>query len=175
LLQTDVADANALAKPLVRLVRTLDPDQPLDHVLTLDHLFSAKLGRERLIVSMMAVFAGLTLVLAAVGVHGVLSYAVTLRTQEIGVRRALGGSERAILGLVMRRWALLLGLGVATGLPVAIAIRWYLATEWVGSGDYDPTASTVALAVGAGAGLVASMSSARRAMQVDPMTALRCE
>jgi putative ABC transport system permease protein len=160
---------------LAGLVRTLDPGQPLYNVLTLDAILSARLGRERLLVWMMAAFAALTLILAAVGVHGALSYAVTLRTQEIAVRRALGGSAPAILGLVLRRWALLLGVGAAAGLPVAVALRWYLATEFVGSGDYDPTATTVALVLVAGAGLAASLSSARRAMRVDPMTALRCE
>jgi len=174
LLRSRTADCTALAKPLVELARSLDPDQPVHRIMRLEAFLAAKLDRERQIVSMMSVFALFTLTLAAIGVHGVLSYAVTLRTREIAVRRALGSGARLIVTLVMRRSALLLGLGVAIALPVALALRWYL-TYVLGTAAGGPGMMAGAVTVVTLAGLIASVHPTRRAIRVEPASVLRSE
>jgi len=137
---------------------------------------AAKLARERQIVTMMLVFAMLTLALAAIGVHGVLSYAVTMRTREIAVRRALGSGVGLIVRLVLRRSALLLGLGVTLALPIVLALKWYL-TYVLGAraGDQGPRLVVGAVCVVALAGLVATIHSTLRAIRIEPATVLRSE
>jgi predicted permease len=175
LLRGRYEDAAVLAAPLTRLVATLDPDQPLYNVLTLEHIVYAKFARPRLLVTAMMMFASLTLLLAAVGVHGVLSYAVALRTREIGVRRALGGSEYAILGLILWRGMRLIAVGVAIGLPVALALRWFGESELSGATGTDPMVCAGAVVLVAAVGLMASLVPAVRAMRIDPIETLRSE
>jgi ABC-type antimicrobial peptide transport system permease subunit len=123
----------------------------------------------------MVLFGGLTLLLAAVGVHGVLSYAVALRTREIGVRRALGGNESAILRLVLWRGMRLVVVGVAIGLPVALAVRWFGESELVGATGTDPMVCAGAVALVAAIGAIASLLPALRAVRIDPIETLRSE
>jgi predicted permease len=176
LLRSATADSTVLAKPLADLCRTLDSDQPVHRVMPLGAFVAAKLARERQIVTMMLVFAMLTLALAAIGVHGVLSYAVTMRTREIAVRRALGSGVGLIVGLVLRRSAWLLGLGVTLALPIGLVLQWYL-TYVLGAraGDQGPRLMVGAVCVVALAGLVASIHSTHRAIGVEPASVLRSE
>jgi len=175
LLRARTPDCTALAKPLVDLARSLDPGQPVHRIMPLQAFVGAKLGRERQIVSMMSVFALFALALAAIGVHGVLSYAVTLRTREIAVRRALGSGARPIVTLVMRRSALLLGLGVTIALPMALALRWYLTYVLGTAVDPGPGLLFGAVTVVALASLAASLHPTRRAIRVEPARVLRSE
>ncbi len=175
LLRSGVVDLGVLARPLAELVRTLDADQPVHRVIPLEAVVATRLARERRIATMLVLFACLTLALAAIGVHGILSYAVTRRTREIAVRRALGSSRRLIIMLVMRRSAGLLGLGIVTAVPIALVLRWYLANA-VGTGtDQSAFLMAVAVSLVAVAALAASIVSTRRAIRVDPTSVLRAE
>ena len=124
---------------------------------------------------LISVFAGLALVLAAVGIYGVMSYTVSQRTQEIGVRMALGAEKGTILGMVLRQGTALAFLGVGIGLLAALAVGRVIATMLfeISPGD-PPTFSLVPILLVAVAGLACYVP-ARRATRVDPMVALRCE
>ena len=168
-------DPAALTRPLLQLVRALDPDQPLCNVLTLRHIVYAKFAPRRLMVATMTLFAGLTLLLAALGVHGVMAYAVALRRHEIGVRRALGATNRAIAVLVMGRAVALLAAGAVLGLPVVVGLVWFGESEMFDLAGADlPTCLGGVVVVGV-AGLCASLSSVLRATGVNPITTLRNE
>jgi len=175
LLRSGTSDPGVLARPLADLCRSLDADQPAHRIMPLQAFVAAKLARERQIVTMMLVFAFLTLALAAIGVHGVLSYGVTLRTREIAVRRALGSGAGLIVSLVVRRSALLLGLGIAIALPIALALKWYLAYVVGVSTDQSPLLMLAAVSVVTLAGLAASIHATRRAIRVEPASVLRSE
>ncbi len=165
----------ALAAPLTRVMRQLNPNQPLYNVLTLDRIVSTQLARRRLIMTMMAVFAGLALLLAAAGVYGVLSYTVARRAHEIGVRMAIGGSRRDMFSLVFGRGMRLVAVGLVVGLPLAYALTRVLAAQLVGVTRTDvPTYLATALIVAA-LGLLGCAVPAWRATRVDPIVTLRSE
>jgi ABC-type antimicrobial peptide transport system permease subunit len=167
--------APTLAAPLTRLLRQISPNQPLFNVLTLDRIVSAQLARRRLIMTMMAVFAALTLLVAAVGVYGVMSYAVAQRAHEFGVRMAVGGSRRDVFSSVLTRGMCLVGAGVVAGLPLAYVLTRVLAAQLAGITRTDVTtyaAMTVMVAV---FGLLGCGVPAWRATRVDPVMTLRSE
>jgi len=175
LLLAGPGDGLALAAPLRRLMRDINPSQPLFNILTLDRIVSTQLARRRLIMTMMAVFAGLALLLAAAGVYGVLSYAVEQRAHELGVRMAVGGTRRDVFSLVVRRGMRLVGLGIAAGLPLAYALTRVLAAQLVGVTRTDvPTYVATIVLVGA-LGLLGCAVPAWRATRVDPIVTLRSE
>lgn len=120
-------------------------------------------------------FAGLALALAAAGIYGVMSYAVTQRTQEIGIRVALGASRANIFRLVVRDAVLLLGVGIAIGLVGALYLPRFLSTQLFQVGATDPMIFVSVPAILAAIGLAASLLPARRATSVDPVVALRME
>ena len=122
---------------------------------------------------LLGIFAGVAVTLAAVGIYGVLAYAVTQRTREIGIRMALGAERSNVMGLVMGQSASLVALGIALGLAGAAAVTRYLDTMLFGLTPRDPaTLITVSLTLAAVATL-ASYVPARRATKVDPLVALR--
>jgi putative ABC transport system permease protein len=121
------------------------------------------------------IFATTALLLAAVGIYGVMSYAVTRRTRELGIRVALGSSRREIVSLVLRQGMRLAAIGLAGGLVAAVALTRLMAGLLYGVRPADPaTLAAVALLLG-GIALAACYIPARRAMAVDPVVALRCE
>jgi predicted permease len=167
--------AAALAAPLVRLMKQIDPNQPLYNVLTLDRIVSTPLARRRLIMTMMAVFAGLALLLAAAGIYGVLSYAVAQRAHELGVRMAIGGSRQDVFSLVLGRGLRLIGLGIVTGLPLAYTLTRVLAAQLLNVTRVDaPTYVATTVLVGT-VGLLGCAVPAWRATRVDPIVTLRSE
>jgi putative ABC transport system permease protein len=121
------------------------------------------------------VFAVLALVLAAVGVYGVISYAVAQRTRELGVRLALGASRRQVLGLVLRQGARLAVVGVAIGLAGALALTRVVASLLYGVAALDPLTFAVVPIVLAAAAILATLAPARRATRVDPLIAMRAD
>jgi putative ABC transport system permease protein len=151
------------------------PDVPLRNVRTMEELMATRVAQRRLNMLLLGLFGLLGLVIAAVGIYGVMSYVVSQRTREIGVRMALGATRRRVVGMVMTNACLL----VAAGLVIGSAGAWYLSAT---AGSFlfrieanDPRAFVAALLTLSFAALVASAIPARRAASVDPMVALRAE
>jgi putative ABC transport system permease protein len=168
-------DPAALAAGLRRAVRAVDPELPVYSLRTLDELVADRTAQRRLAVLLISVFAAIALLLAAVGIYGVMSYAVTQRTQEIGIRMALGAEREHIVGMVLRSGARMAVGGVVIGLLAAFGLaRLITALLFETSAADPPTFSVVPLLLMAVA-LVACYLPARRATRVDPIQALRYE
>ena len=162
--------------PAVRSqVQAMDPHLPLTDVYVMDNIMSQALWGPRIAASLLAVFAGVALVLAAIGIYGVMSYSVTQRVREIGIRMALGARPRDVLRMLLRQGMVLVCIGLGGGLLVAFLLARLIAQLLY---DVHPTnpltfaAVTVLLAI---VGLLASFLPAQRAMRVEPMEALRYE
>ena len=169
------ADPAALARAAIEQIHKDDPTLPVSRVTTLDTLLAESVSPRKLSMSLLGVFAGLALVLAAVGIYGVMSYVVSLRTNEIGIRMALGANPGDIWRLVIWRGAALALLGVVIGTAGALALTKLLSSLLYAVKPTDPvTFAGVALLLGAIA-VLACYIPARRAMRVDPMIALRHE
>jgi ABC-type antimicrobial peptide transport system permease subunit len=138
-------------------------------------MVNSSLAPRRFVVTVLAVFAGMALLMAAIGLYGVIGYAVTQRTQELGVRMALGAQPGEILRLVLAQGMRLAGAGAAIGLGVSLIVSRLLRNELFHVSSFDPLTFAVMAAVLIGAALLASYVPARRATRVDPMVALRYE
>jgi len=166
-------DPALLTAPIREAVRAIDPDLPLDKVAPLDSVVAASLAQSRFKAVLLALFAGLALVLAIVGVYGVVSYSVAQRTHEIGIRMALGAHRESVLRLVVRQGMTKVLIGLGLGLLGAWYASRFLAGQIYGLSATDPlTFVTVPLALAAVA-LAANYLPARRATRVDPLVALR--
>jgi len=169
------ADVRGHAGEVRREVAAIDPELPLSSVETMEERLGASLAGPRLSTLLIGIFAAVALALAAVGVYGVMSYAVTERTHEIGVRMALGARRSDVIKMVVGQGLRLALAGVAVGLAAALAVTRVLTRLLFEVGATDPAtfASIAALVVGVAA--LASYLPARRATRVDPMVALRSE
>jgi predicted permease len=169
------SDPNALAQAAIAEVHKFDPNLPVTHAITLDNLFSDSVSPRRFSTFLLGIFAGLALLLAAMGIYGVMSYVVSLRTNEIGIRMALGAKPGHIWRLVIGRGAQLALAGVVLGIVGALALTKLISSLLYGVKPTDPwTFGGVALLL-VGVALLACYVPARRAMRVDPMVALRYE
>jgi len=169
------SDAAALIPAVRSAMRELDPELPLDGVGTVEGLVSTTLSQRRFAMLLMAVFAGLALALAMVGIYGVISYSVTQATQEIGIRMALGAGRADVLRMVFGYAGVLMLAGLVLGTAAALAAGRLLATQLFSVKPSDPvTHATVGLVLVA-TGLAACAIPAFRAMRVDPLVALRDE
>lgn len=156
-------------------VEALDPAQPIADVSTLDEIVAQARAGSRFPMILLALFAGLALTLAAVGIYGVMSYSVGQRVHEIGIRMALGADRSDVLSLVVVQGAKLAAIGVGLGLAAALSLTWLMSKVLFGVRPQDPltfVAVTLILVVVA---IVASYVPARRATRVDPIVALRDE
>lgn len=160
---------------LGRLVLGIDPQQPVDHVLTMEEVMADSLARRRLTLTLLGIFAGGAVLLAALGIYGVTAYMVTQRQQEIGLRMALGASRAGVLGLVVRQGMSLLAAGLAAGLVLSLALMWVLSSLLYAVRPYDPVSLAAAAAALALVALLACSIPAWRAARVDPLVALRYE
>jgi putative ABC transport system permease protein len=168
-------DPAVIAAAVRNAVWSVDKDQPVSNVRTLDQVFAAAISQERFQALMLGLFAALALLLACVGLYGVISYAVVQRTHEIGVRMALGAQRFDVLRLVVQKGVVLGVVGVVVGLAVSFALTRLISTLL-----FEVTATDVTTFVGVSIGLflvtlAASYLPARRAMRVDPLKALRYE
>ena len=174
-IRTSTADPRSLAPAVERLVLGIDPQQPVDHVLTMEEVMADSLARRRLTSTLLGIFAGGAMLLAALGIYGVTAYMVTQRQQEIGLRMALGASRTAVLRLVIRQGMSLLAAGLAAGLVLSFALMWVLSSLLFAVRPYDPVSLAAAAAALALVALLACSIPAWRATRVDPLVALRYE
>jgi predicted permease len=168
-------DPAALAEPLRRAVKEVDPGIAVAAITTMRQAIAGSIASSRFFAMLVAVFAGLALVLAAVGLYGVMSYAVAQRTPEIGVRLALGAAERQIFGLVVGESLKLAAVGLVLGAAGSVAVGQALKRMLFGVGGADVLTFAVTAAILVGVVFLASYLPARRAMRIDPMEALRVE
>jgi putative ABC transport system permease protein len=165
----------ALAGAVRAQLKSVDPDQPAFRMLTLEQQLKDSLASRRATLTLLGAFSVSALLLALVGIYGVVAYSISLRTQEIGVRMAMGGQRVDILRLVLRQGLWMIGGGVVLGLVGALALTRFLASQLFALSPNDPVTFTEVALVLAGAALLACLRPALRASRVDPMTALRCE
>jgi putative ABC transport system permease protein len=164
-----------LSVPLARVVRDVDPQQPVVGVAPMSQLVSNSIAFARVLAILMSAFAGLALLLSAVGLYALLSYHVSQRTQEIGIRMALGASRQRMLAMVIREGIGLVALGTAVGIAAALALTRLAASLLFGIAATDPVSFVAAVVCLLGVAVLASYLPARRATRVDPLEALRYE
>ena len=175
LLKTSVPP-DTIAEVARRTVYSLDGNLPVSNVRSLEQVVARSISQPRFYMTLLAVFASVAVALAAIGIFGVLSYAVAQRTREIGIRMALGAHQRTVLGLVVKEAMLMAAGGVLLGLACAVPLtRWLVAKLLF---DTQPTDPLTYCSVAAALALIAMLAAyvpARRATRVDPMIALRAE
>jgi ABC-type antimicrobial peptide transport system permease subunit len=163
-----------------RAVKEVDPGIAVAAIATLDELVAQSIGSERFYALLVGIFSGLALMLAAVGIYGVMSYTVAQQTRELGIRLALGAESGSVLRLVLNRGLVLAGLGIGIGVAGAYALARVVASKVLEKTLYQTSAADPAVFVVVALGLVAvafaaTWVPARRAMRVDPVVALRAE
>jgi putative ABC transport system permease protein len=168
-------EPEALGKSLREAVWAVDADQPVLGLMGLERLAGESVTLQRVSTHLIGFFAAVALLLAALGIYGVMAYAVTQRIPEIGVRVALGASARQVLGLVLRQGMGLAALGAGLGLAASLALTRLLSSLLFGVSATDPASFAGVLLLVATASFLACFIPARRAMRVDPMVALRYE
>jgi putative ABC transport system permease protein len=166
-------DPMSFAGTIRSAVRAVDADQPIYEMSTMDQVLARAVFLPRLSTTLLALFAASALLLAGLGIYGVLSYAVNQRTREIGLRMALGAGRARTIGMVVRNSAAMVAVGVVSGVAIAIALARSMAGVLYGISPFDAPAFLVAVVVLVAAGLGATLLPARRATRVDPMVALR--
>jgi putative ABC transport system permease protein len=168
-------DPTAIMNPIRAAIRELDPRDVIYNVQTMEDVWASSMAARTFSMILLAIFAGLALVVACVGIYGVISYLVSQRTQEIGVRMALGAQRRDILLLVLGHGTRMTMLGAVAGIAASLALTRLIASQLFGVSTYDPITFASFAVVLMLVGLAACWIPARRAMRVDPMVALRYE
>lgn len=174
-----VMDFHGTQQNLEQAVRStlanVDPNLAVISLHSLDFQLAGNFNQERLIARLTSLFGLLTLVLASVGLYGTMSYQVTQRTREIGLRMAFGANRNRVIGLVMRGAFTQVALGLALGIPIALIGAHYMADQLYAVKSYDPMSLAIAIGVLCAAAVLAGFIPARRAASIDPMQALRTE
>jgi len=174
-MRTEVRDASQLTQAARAAVKAFDPNQIIWRTQTLEQLLGTSVAPRRFNMLLLGIFAGVALVLAAVGLYGVMSYSVSWRTQEIGIRMALGAKRADVLRLVVRQGMTMTFIGLALGLVGAFSMSRVLVSLLHGVSPTDPLTFTVVSIVLLAVALLACLIPARRATRVDPIIALRSE
>jgi putative ABC transport system permease protein len=160
--------------PTVRqAVQTLNADLPVFDARTMDNQLATKLATQRLSAILVSLFSVLALILAAVGLYGVLAYSIAQRTREIGIRIALGAESQSILGSVIRRGFTIVGVRLAIGIAGATCSTRLIQSMLYGVSESDPVTMLTAIGILSLAALLACLLPALRATRINPMTALR--
>jgi putative ABC transport system permease protein len=168
-------DPNVIAGILPATVREIDPNQPVGEIRTMEDFVSADLARPRFTMILLAGFAAAALLLAAIGLYGVIAFTVAQRTREIGIRAALGARPGDVFRLVLQRGLMLVGGGLVVGVMAALALGRFVAGLLYGVSPQDPL---TLLSVGGfltGISIAAICLPARRATRIDPLAAIRTE
>jgi putative ABC transport system permease protein len=156
-------------------IAELDPNLPVSNIASMESVVATSVAQPRILSEFVGVFAGFALLLAAIGIYGVMAYSVAARTQEMGIRMSLGAESRDILKLVMKQGMRLALIGVAMGVAASLALTRLISTLLFGVSASDPLAFSLAAAVLVATALAACYLPARRATRVDPMIVLRYE
>ena len=172
--KTDV-EPLGLAAAVRRTVWEIDKDQPVSDIRTMEEVLSESIARQRFSMLLLGVFAAVALVLAAVGIYGVMSYSVAQRTHEIGIRMALGAQRGDVLKLAVGHGLKLVLIGLVVGLAAAFILTRVMTSLLFGVSATDPPTIVIISLVLIAVALLASYIPARRATKVDPMVALRYE
>jgi len=165
----------SLSHAVAGVLRAADPNLAIGQVRTMEEVLSFSIAFQRFLVTLMTIFAGLALVLACVGLYGVISYSVSRRTHEIGIRVALGATRRDILAAIVRQGLQLTTIGVVAGLVAAFGLSRLLRSVLFGVKPSNPGTFIAVSMLLVALALVATVIPARRATKVDPMVALRYE
>jgi len=168
-------DTSSLVGAVRQIVSEVDPDQPISNIATMSDVLGVEAAPRRMGMIMLAAFAGLALLLASLGIYGVLAYFVNQHTNEIGVRMALGATQLNILALVLKKGMGLTLLGVGIGLAASFALTRLMTSLLFGVKASDPVTFAIVPLVLAAVALVACLIPARKATKVEPMIALRYE
>jgi putative ABC transport system permease protein len=168
-------DPTSAAGAVRGVVRSLDSELPVFRVMTMEQLVADSMAERRFAVFLLGIFAAIAMILAAVGLYGVMAYSVTQRTHELGIRLALGARQGDVLKLVVGQGMALAGVGLVVGIGAAFALTRLMSTLLFGVSATDPLIFTAISAVLAGVALLACLIPARRATKVDPIVALRYE
>ena len=164
------------AAPLVsRIARELNRDAGIYNVVSMEDVVANKLSRPRLYAVVLGIFATAAVVLAAIGLYGVMAYSVAKRTGEIGVRVALGAERRQVMALVLRETLMLTAIGMTIGLAGAAAVTRYLEALLFGLTPLDPATFVAVSGLFVVLAAVAAYVPTRRALRIDPVVALRAE
>jgi putative ABC transport system permease protein len=166
-------DPMSLRAAVEREIHSVDGMMPVAHTRTMDQMVSESLARRNFIMLLLSIFAGIALLLAAIGVYGLMSYGVERRTQEIGIRVALGAGRQDVMRLIMLDGLKLAGIGIVAGLAVAYGVTRLLATLLFGVKAADPATFTAVAAAVSGIALLAAYVPARRAAGIEAADALR--
>ncbi len=169
------SDPAHLSGPLRDAVRAVDPSLAVSRIKLLSDMVSASLASRRFVVTLLGIFAGLALLMAVIGLYGVISYSVAQRTQEIGIRMALGAQAGGVLSLVIGQGMQLAGIGAVIGLAASLVFSRLLRNQLFHVSAFDPLTFALTALILIAAALMACYIPARRATRVDPMDALRYE
>jgi predicted permease len=168
-------DETSLMNAVRMTVKQLNPNIPIDRLRSMKMMLDDSIYTDRLIAILAVSFGILAIVLAGVGLYGTISYAVTQRTREFGIRLALGAERRTILALVFREIGILLGIGTAVGLPASYALARLIESQLFGIKAHDPFVLFAAILLIVIAAGIAGLTPALRAMRIEPVQALRYE
>ncbi len=165
----------ALGPAIREAVQAADPSQPANNLKTMQDMVRNSLAPRRFAVRLLGFFALVALLLSALGLYGVISYSVTQRTHEMGIRMALGAGSGTLLGMVVGQGLRLAGAGAAAGIVLAMAANRLIESQFFGVSPFDPLTFAAIAAILLGTASLASYLPARRATKVDPLRALRYE
>ena len=168
-------EAGAVLQAVRKAILGYDPGIPVYTVRPFVEMLEDNLRQERMIAQLSTVFGGVALLLAAIGLYGVLSYAVAQRTNEIGIRMALGAERGTVVRTVLRETAVLIAIGLAAGVPASLACARLIQSKLFGLKPADPMTLAAALGIMVGVAIISGYLPARRASRVDPLIALRYE